>query len=123
MDDPIPADATPTPSSSTPTLETLSTEQSPMAGDDLEEKWRDTILRQLENLTKLQNTTALLVERLDGRMSAAENSIKEIKASPNAIRGNLGVILQAGGCLGSIVFALFSLASIILSIIVFVTRP
>lgn len=97
-------------------------------------EWRDRTSTQLEESAKAQQTTALILERVTGRLddhdkrlkslearpdtagtlTDHEHRIKSLEASPGDLRSWLGT---GGGCFGQIIFACFSLFSIIISLI------
>ncbi|MGZ6321748.1 MAG: hypothetical protein ACXWQR_20900 [Ktedonobacterales bacterium] len=80
----------------------------------------ETIGKGQESLAKTQQETALLVERLAGRMNATEEEIKEIKNRPKTARDTWTTALQFGGCFGSIVFMFLSMISIGITVAVII---
>lgn len=75
-----------------------------------------------EGLAKTQQETALLVERLTGRLTANEDDIKAIKERPKTDRDVMSTVMQAGGCLGSVLFALLSVVSIVITVVMVIAQ-
>lgn len=93
------------------------------SASNLRHDWQEQLMRQLAELVKAQQSTAVTLERINGRLDNLDQRLKIQESSPQDWRAAL---TGYGGCLGQIVFAGLSMLGLTLSVIslvlVFVRR-
>jgi hypothetical protein len=84
---------------------------------ELSKEWREGVQRDIRNLLTSTQNLNTAVSGLQEVARAHQERLEKLEASPEGVRGWLGVILQVGGCLSMLLAALISVAAIVVTVL------